>query len=381
MTIADISIHTLCEEGDERQQLYNLWDVNFNPHPLWRGWRHYSYIFYLWFKFQSTPSVKRVTKAIRNFFRFLNISIHTLCEEGDTHPQTSQWINSDFNPHPLWRGWPASNCLADADFLFQSTPSVKRVTTQKGQNDLKTLFQSTPSVKRVTIDWGEQMDTKKISIHTLCEEGDKPRKDKTNWKPYFNPHPLWRGWRSVWFRKARKIVISIHTLCEEGDVEVMEVLAKASHFNPHPLWRGWLQSCHIWCSAQTFQSTPSVKRVTWIMVILSLIIIYFNPHPLWRGWLFDNYVCVFGDFISIHTLCEEGDQLWSFWNSWPLWFQSTPSVKRVTTLETIEIFRIIYFNPHPLWRGWRSFNFNLETAKPISIHTLCEEGDSLPINR
>ena len=56
-----ISIHTLCEEGDKLQTsaTMNL------------------------LKFQSTPSVKRVTIHHNLTSVDAPISIHTLCEEGD----------------------------------------------------------------------------------------------------------------------------------------------------------------------------------------------------------------------------------------------------------------------------------------------------------
>ena len=57
------------------------------------------------------------------------ISIHTFCEEGDSTKQHSTGTNR----------------------LFQSTPSVKRVTSHE------------PDKRYVQF----------ISIHTLCEEGDK----------------------------------------------------------------------------------------------------------------------------------------------------------------------------------------------------------------
>ena len=61
---------------------------------------------------------------------------------------------------------------------------------------LKLLFQSTPSVKRVTTQQILEMYNQWISIHTLCEEGDHTH-DNTP-QEFFD--------------------ISIHTLCEEGDI-------------------------------------------------------------------------------------------------------------------------------------------------------------------
>ena len=56
--------------------------------------------------------------------------------------------------------------------------------------------------------------------------------------------------------------------------------------------------------------------------------------------------------ISIHTLCEEGDDDFIFTHCWRGGFQSTPSVKRATGKGNGKTYSVI-----------------------ISIHTLCEEGD------
>ena len=163
---------------------------------------------------------------------------------------------------------------------------MKRV-TYPVEDDKSTVvvFQSTPSVKRVT--------------RTYCE--------KVSYLSYFNPHPLWRGWR--W----NLLLSLLHIL----------------YFNPHPLWRGWQQQLHQRDKMFQFQSTPSVKRVTLVShfyVGTFLISIHtlceegdsrswvkystesnFNPHPLWRGWRCKSYSDCLTVNISIHTLCEEGD--------------------------------------------------------------------------
>ena len=223
-------------------------------------------------------------------------------------------------------------------FQFQSTPSVKRVTLLNLTKNVYVIFQSTPSVKRVTIVRCCYMFSIMISIHTLCEEGDKsgllkqyhhnlfqstPSVKRVTSSimtaetkvSNFNPHPLWRGWpdwfsmlviRSAWFQSTPSVkrvtilvlhvsdsisLISIHTLCEEGDNKALELI----------------------CTVFEFQSTPSVKRVTWCV----------------------KY-CLEDSTISIHTLCEEGDWL----------------VLRQRAYGG-------HFNPHPLWRGWRYWWFKV----------------------
>ena len=207
--------------------------------------------------------MKRVTDSLDNPKQELGISIHTLCEEGDFSTNTKSNISN----------------------LFQSTPSVKRVTCYHLLSEKSYI----------------------ISIHTLCEEGDRHSfsaciriywfqstpsvKRVTGSKCFgnssrknFNPHPLWRGWHDpsttifspFLFQSTPSVkrvtdcpegltkyqVISIHTLCEEGDPT-----------------RGNVQQFFL-----TFQSTPSVKRVTSFMLSRSKMPFYFNPHPLWRGW-------------------------------------------------------------------------------------------------
>ena len=137
-------------EGDTATGTSDSTTTDFNPHPPYGGWRRLEHGKKKPFKFQSTPSVWRVTP-------FCNV-----CE---------------------------------ADEQFQSTPSVWRVTTSlsfvssTGTISIHTLrmegdenvggwlavsyrFQSTPSVWRVTVK--AIMDVQKcdISIHTLRMEGD-----------------------------------------------------------------------------------------------------------------------------------------------------------------------------------------------------------------
>ena len=132
------------------------------------------------------------------------------------------------------------------------------------------------------------------------------------------------------FRKKNFLLISIHTLCEEGDnFRDVQSVGKL-YFNPHPLWRGWPRH------------TDSVRRQGSISI-----------HTLCEeGDLSAIDFWLLSAFISIHTLCEEGDfVLMTVSWVWGL-FQSTPSVKRVTMCFWFFFWQWLYFNPHPLWRGW-----------------------------
>ena len=216
---------------------------------------------------------------------------------------------------------------------------------------------------------------------------------------HFNPHPLWRGRLSI-----------------GGNQTTVKI-----DFNPHPLWRG-RQDFHFTPPLiPIFQSTPSVKRATYLtrqdnfrraisihtlceegditIIFPLLILIYFNPHPLWRGRLFwsiidrDNQI-----YFNLHPLWRGrrasniivNIAIFNF-NPHPLW--------RGRHDQGIDLTRVFcYFNPHPLWRGRPFFTFSEEVncsnfnphplwrGRPftfagwypnmsISIHTLCEEGD------
>ena len=175
---------------------------DFNPHPLWRG-RHEIY------------------KEISGSFA---ISIHTLCEEGD------MFLLVAFVFH----------------FLFQSTPSVKRATTTVVLIKTQYPFQSTPSVKRATcIKSCQTWKKEKISIHTLCEEGDFRIFNNFPFKLWFQSTPSVKRATTVSFLSFWKLPISIHTLCEEGDYFCSSVQAGSRYFNPHPLWRGRLWHTYI----------------------------------------------------------------------------------------------------------------------------------------
>ena len=169
-----------------------------------------------------------------------------------------------------------------------------------------------------------------ISIHTLCEEGDQVFVMVVWWERYFNPHPLWRGWRIISDFFIHAFGISIHTLCEEGDY----------------LTNMFLKNNYI--SIHTLCEEGDIKILN---------------------------ICLGFDTISIHTLCEEGDKTNMFQKNANSQFQSTPSVKRVTSYTRQNYTADYYFNPHPLWRGWLNYCVNDVIILQISIHTLCEEGD------
>ena len=144
----------------------------------------------------------------------------------------------------------------------------------------------------------------------------------------FNPHPLWRGRPGNVDVVFSHYSISIHTLCEEGDLLYLCTIIFMVNFNPHPLWRGRHFFIFWAVAVLLFQSTPSVKRAT--------------------GYVYNN---ITGSLISIHTLCEEGDQLAISV------ILSLISISIHTLCEEgdepskITLSKSVNFNPHPLWRG------------------------------
>ena len=102
-----------------------------------------------------------------------HISIHALCEEGDSRVYPHPAVIIYFYPRPLRGGRRAKAAIEDADEIFLSTPSARRATHE--------------------LDHGQRAQV--ISIHALCEEGDalccrrRPEEHEN-----FYPRPL-RGGR------------------------------------------------------------------------------------------------------------------------------------------------------------------------------------------
>ena len=214
-----ISIHALREEGDlmtkiEKCTVSNFYPrpprggrraaaasrarpADFYPRPPRGGRRRPSPVTSAALTFLSTPSARRATSPLPVVGQGRRISIHALREEGDAFP----------SPLPQRR----------KEFL--STPSARRATSEIYGEERAYQFLSTPSARRATADvpWcipstshfyprpprgGRRADSgsgkigKRISIHALREEGDRPYR-----------HHLQQCCK-----------ISIHALREEGDM-------------------------------------------------------------------------------------------------------------------------------------------------------------------
>ena len=87
-----ISIHTLCEEGDLKQAQKRGCKI-ISIHTLCEeGDFLLIFLIILFARFQSTPSVKRATKEATEEAEEVRISIHTLCEEGDINSFNSKGV-------------------------------------------------------------------------------------------------------------------------------------------------------------------------------------------------------------------------------------------------------------------------------------------------
>ena len=238
----------------------------------------------------------------------------------------------------------------------------------------------------------------KISIHALREEGDTIQSvDKTSTQSFLSTPSARRATRQA-FQVQKYYEISIHALCEEGDLGRGSSKQSMANFYPRPPRGGRLRHssklqqdkgyfyprpprggrlcipCACWLCPR-FLSTPSARRAT----------AHKCPH------------CA-GLHISIHALREEGDLPWLSLCSAIGKFLSTPSARRATDAPLIWATSLMYFYPRPL-RGGRQPSVSapgcnyifLSTPsarratgeschrgcrRDISIHALCEEGDS-----
>ena len=128
-------------------------------------------------------------------------------------------------------------------------------------------------------------------------------------KVYFYPRPL-RGGRPVSRRlPLRHKGISIHALCEEGDRPLLPLRTGLSDFYPRPL-RGGRQTPRVRPTAfLPFLSTPSARRAT-LIAVCNTPDTEISIHALCEEGDGNNPVQQrFNIIISIHALCEEGDMV------------------------------------------------------------------------
>ena len=89
--VKDISIHALCEEGDQTSSKTTFWRANFYPRPLRGGRRTMLFILSAGQKI-SIHALCEEGDAVRGKSRPASpISIHALCEEGDCPRPQQSW--------------------------------------------------------------------------------------------------------------------------------------------------------------------------------------------------------------------------------------------------------------------------------------------------
>ena len=106
-----ISIHTFLAEGDRWEQPRKNSRSYFNPHLPYGRWRQIREKQPERSKFQSTPSLRKVTRFRLSSSLLQRISIHTFLTEGD----------------------PDASSITSYQSEFQSTPSLRKVTVRKGK--------------------------------------------------------------------------------------------------------------------------------------------------------------------------------------------------------------------------------------------------------
>ena len=174
---------------------------NFYPRPPRGGRLSPSCVYALHWKFLSTPSARRATKAIDDYTMQLIISIHALREEGDTvsgytKAQVLKFLSTPsarratcmrqeqnssicISIHALREeGDPTTPVTVRSRFLFLSTPSARRA-TMSGQGSLvptEDFYPRPPRGGRRLLICAADLGGH-ISIHALREEGDEKAQD------------------------------------------------------------------------------------------------------------------------------------------------------------------------------------------------------------
>ncbi len=230
-----ISIHALCEEGDN--SFIISWSMleNFYPRPLRGGRRTFLRDHFFSKVFLSTPSARRAT------FPFLGV------------------------------------CGRAKAFL--STPSARRATSEgEASFNSEIQFLSTPSARRATHSKRRTKSAKR-DFYPRPLRGGRPSSvsQRTICRRYFYPRPL-RGGRPT--KEVRRMIIQ-------------EFLSTPS------ARRATLGFFATLASSASFLSTPSARRATMINCGFSPISTDFYPRPLRGGRLVsENVVPTPSQFLS-----------------------------------------------------------------------------------
>ena len=191
------------------------------------------------------------------------ISIHALCEEGDVFILFFLLLSKG----------------------FLSTPSARRATRLHVSESLRNAdFYPRPLRGGRRLDAFGLMDVFKISIHALCEEGDRCPASAATRSRYFYPRPLRGGRPCGAYHQSVRHYFYPRPLRGGRPPSATASRPSASYFYPRPLRGGRREPKRPRSARTLFLSTPSARRAT----------DSFTPELVYET-------------ISIHALCEEGD--------------------------------------------------------------------------
>ena len=154
-------------------------------------------------------------------------------------PGWESTMESHFNPHLPCGRWPRKDRETRDKFLFQSTPSLRKVTIK---------------ISSTIWEYG-------ISIHTFLAEGDNFNVFSSSNDSYFNPHLPCGRWHASGTIGITLPDFNPHLPC--GRWLLLSAMAiSASDFNPHLPCGRWPHRLRISAIVGGFQSTPSLRKVT-----------------------------------------------------------------------------------------------------------------------
>ena len=213
---------------------------DFNPHLPYGRWRLWLLHTPLFLYFNPHLPYGRWRFAQTWSLRAGVISIHTFLTEGD--------------------GEVRGNFLRDT--LFQSTPSLRKVTKSAVEGDLGGLHFNPH------LPYGRW----RILCHTRHPLSD------------FNPHLPYGRWQWQPMSYADNMRISIHTFLTEGDKLRGNLFSVPFLFQSTPSLRKVTIHFGICDHSKKFQSTPSLRKVTPPLWLLPLASRHFNPHLPYGRW-------------------------------------------------------------------------------------------------
>ena len=171
------------------------------------------------------------------------ISIHTFLTEGDAILPSWPDKHIHFNPHLPCRRWQQQQLTMCMIFLFQSTPSLQKVTwiedsytvsvtisihtfLAEGDGSRMSVWRAIPNFNphlpcgRWHLDLKSQSSSTNFNPHLPRGRWQRHRKYYTRCNAYFNPH-LPRGrWPTLTYKGDAPNQISIHTFLAEGDADL-----------------------------------------------------------------------------------------------------------------------------------------------------------------